>query len=93
MLPTHRPQSQSAWPDAVTSREKIATGQLRPSELLRQCEERIERLNGKVNALVRLDLEQARQAARQADRAAANAGKQALRGLPVSIKDAFATSG
>lgn len=93
MLPTHRPQSQSAWPDAVTSREKIATGQLRPSELLRQCEERIERLNGKVNALVRLDLEQARQAARQADRAAANAGKQALLGLPVSIKDAFATSG
>lgn len=93
MLPTHRSPDLQAWPDATTCRKEIAAGQLRPSELLDQCQARIERLNGKVNALVRLNHDAARQTAQQADQAASKGATSSLLGLPVSIKDAFATRG
>ena len=54
--------------------------------------------NPRIRALVTLDIERARAAAGQwtlplAERAHRLAGEQPLLGLPISIKDAFATQG
>jgi amidase len=63
-------------------------------ELLDLYLDRIERLNGPVNAVVTLDIERARGAAGAADDATARGDAPGpLHGLPVTIKDAIATEG
>lgn len=63
-------------------------------ELLERYLERVERLNGGINAVVALDPERARAAAGAADAAAARGEfKGPLHGLPVTIKDTFETEG
>ncbi|MCU1501443.1 MAG: amidase, Asp-tRNAAsn/Glu-tRNAGln amidotransferase subunit [Ilumatobacteraceae bacterium] len=66
-------------------------------ELLDCYLERIERLDGQVNAVVTLDVDRARAAADDADRATiageVDAAARPLHGLPITIKDAIATSG
>ena len=56
---------------------------------------RIERLNGQINALVVVDREGARKAARAADRTAARKGAELgpLHGVPITIKEAFDVAG
>lgn len=72
----------------------IRSGTLRPSELLEAALERIEELNGKLNAVVTLDVEGARSAARTADTdAAAGRWRGPLHGLPITVKDALETAG
>lgn len=82
-----------------TASEVVAAfrrGELAPSAALGACLARIERHNPKVNALVTLDTAHARTLAAECDRQLEHYGfpeAQPLFGLPVTIKDAFATAG
>ncbi|HUF20382.1 MAG TPA: amidase [Burkholderiales bacterium] len=69
---------------------RLRTGELGARALLELYLERIERLNGKVNAVVTLDAEQALARVDVLDRAEADG---ALAGLPVTIKDSLETAG
>ena len=63
-------------------------------ELLGSYLERIERLNGRVNALVEFDLENAQERARHADRVRTSGGRLGpLHGLPISVKEMFDVAG
>lgn len=92
------PPSSAAWPssDAGAALAALRAGTLTPEALLADCLTRIERDNGRINALVTLDIDAARRAAcacRQfMDEQGIPAG-QPLFGLPVSVKDAWATAG
>lgn len=73
---------------------EIAAGRLSALDLFDACAQQIARHNPSINALVTLDLEKARQAAIAADVHIAQSGvpdDQPLLGIPISIKDAFAT--
>ncbi|MBS1161244.1 MAG: amidase [Proteobacteria bacterium] len=81
---------------ASRAAEEIAAGRLSAVELLDACTQQIARHNPAINALVTLDLAGARQAAEAADAVIRQSGvpdDQPLLGLPISIKDAFATQG
>jgi amidase len=72
----------------------IRTGAVSSRELLDMFVDRVERLNGPVNAVVTLDVERARAAAARADDALARGETLGpLHGLPVTIKDAIETEG
>lgn len=79
---------------ATTAAREIREGRLSAETLLEACLARIERFNPHLNALVTVDAAGAREAARAADRQLAAGGAVLpLLGVPVSIKDAFATRG
>lgn len=87
------PPSASA---ALTALTALRQGETLPSTLLEECIARIERHNPAINALVTLDLASARASAARCDRYLAAHGfpaEQPLFGLPISVKDAFATAG
>ncbi|MEE9607928.1 MAG: amidase [Myxococcota bacterium] len=68
--------------------------ELSSRELLEHFLERVERLNGRINAVVTLDAERARERADAADAALARGESWgALHGLPVTVKDCFETAG
>lgn len=76
----------------------IRNGRLSSVEATQAHLERIERLNGPLNALVVIDREGALKAARAADRAADRArakknGLGPLHGVPITIKEAFDVAG
>ena len=72
----------------------LRTGELRSRELLELYLDRIERLDGDVNAVVTLDADRARAAADAADAVVARGDELGpLHGLPVTIKDAIETEG
>jgi len=72
----------------------IRSRQLSARELTDACLERIDRLDGQVNAVVTLDADGARAAADAADaRLAAGEDVGPLHGLPVAHKDTHATGG
>jgi amidase len=71
---------------------QLRDGQLGSVELLEAQLERIERHNGDLNAVVALDADAAREAARAADNAPAD-GRGPLHGLPMTIKDSFEVAG
>jgi amidase len=86
------PDTQSASRAA----EEIAAGRLTAVDLLDSCTQQIARHNPAINALVTLDLDKARQSAEAADAILQRTGRpddQALLGIPISVKDAFATQG
>ena len=72
----------------------LQRGELSSAELLEALLERIDQVNGPVNAMVTIDADAARERARAADdeRARGEAGG-ALHGLPITIKDCFETAG
>jgi amidase len=79
---------------AVGALEAMATGVLTSAELLDAQLARIESWNSTVNAVVALDVERARAAARQADRARRDGRELGpLHGLPMTVKDSFETEG
>jgi amidase len=82
------------WRSATELAAAIAAGEVSSTEVLDHLVERIERLDGPVNAVVCWDLERAREAARRADDARA-AGDELgpLHGVPMTIKDSFQTAG
>ncbi len=80
--------------NAVELAQAIRRRTLSVREVMQAHADRIAQVNGKVNALVSLQLEQALQAASEADtRLAKGEPAGALYGLPVAHKDSFLTKG
>jgi amidase len=81
----------------ATATELVARLQRREvssAELLGAFLERIDQVNGPVNAMVTVDADAARERARVADdERARGAGNGQLHGLPITIKDCFETAG
>jgi amidase len=74
--------------------EAIRNGEITSRELLDLLADRIERINPKLNAVVTLDLERAREAADAADRMLAEGKLMGpLHGIPITIKDALEVAG
>src|SRR3954468_19314600 len=71
----------------------LRDNQISAVELLELHLERIERLNGPLNAVVARDYDRAREAAGAADAARARGEDGALLGLPLTIKDAIDVQG
>ena len=83
-----------ATASATRLAEAIRAKQVSSRELLDLYVDRIDRLNGPLNAVVTLDVERARNAAAAADNALARGDDVGpLHGLPVTIKDAIETEG
>ncbi|MGG5818705.1 amidase [Falsiroseomonas sp. HW251] len=79
---------------AVEARRLIGAKKLSPVELLESCLARIEAVNPAVNAMVAMDTDRARTAAKQAEAAVTRAeALPALHGLPIGIKDLEETKG
>jgi amidase len=72
----------------------LAAKEISSRELLRLHLDRIERLNGPVNAVVTLDAERATAVATELDQATARGERRGpLHGLPITIKDAIEVEG
>ncbi len=79
---------------ATELRRLVGARALSPLELLDSCLARIARVNPAVNAVVTLDTDRARAAAREAEAAVMRGGTLGpLHGLPVAIKDTEDTAG
>lgn len=83
------------WRSAGDLARAIRAREVSSREALDHLVERIERLDGPVNAVVQWDLERARSAAEAADDAVVNGGEGLgpLHGVPMTIKDSFQTEG
>ncbi len=80
--------------DAVTLRRLIGAKEISPIEVLDSCLDRIDKTNQTVNAVIALDRDGARDAARSAERAVLRGEDlPVLHGLPIGIKDLSATMG
>ncbi|OHX14638.1 hypothetical protein BI347_14820 [Chromobacterium sphagni] len=80
--------------DATALAEAIRKGTYTSEEAVQSLFERIDRLNGKYNALVSLDRPRALQRAREADLAQARGQSWGpLHGVPITVKDSFRTAG
>lgn len=83
----------ATWP-ATRLAEALRTGRVGSRELLELYLDRIERLDGELNAVVTLDADRAREAAGEADEAVARGEALGpLHGLPVTMKDAIEVEG
>jgi amidase len=72
----------------------LREGEVASAELLDHFLDRIDRLDGAINAVVALDAERARERAAAADAARARGESWGpLHGLPMTVKDAFETEG
>ncbi|HJQ82988.1 MAG TPA: amidase [Candidatus Binatia bacterium] len=72
----------------------LGTRELRSRDLLERYLDRVARLGPKLNAVVTLDAERAREAADRADRTLASGGAVGpLHGLPITVKDTLETAG
>ncbi|WP_315838529.1 amidase [Bradyrhizobium prioriisuperbiae] len=80
----------------ATVRDQVAALQAKTisaSELLELSLSRIDKFDGKVNAIVARDFERARTAAKEADAALARGDRKPLLGVPVAIKESFNVAG
>ena len=74
--------------------EAIRADCLSSVEAVERCLDRIQRVNPRLNAVVTVDADGARQAARDADARHARGGACGpLHGVPITIKDSFETAG
>ena len=82
------------WESATDLAAAIARRDVSSREVLEHLVDRIERLDGPINAVVRFDLDRATAAATAAD-AAVMAGHElgAFHGVPFTVKDSFQTDG
>jgi amidase len=71
----------------------LAEGQVSSVELTQAAIDRIERLDGAINAVVVRDFDRARDAAREADAALTRGERGALLGVPMTVKEAFNVAG
>ncbi|MEM7404589.1 MAG: amidase [Pseudomonadota bacterium] len=86
--------SVSPFTSATELARNIRDGLGSAREALELCVERYERLNPDLNAIVQLDLDNARQAADAADRAVADGTADGpLHGVPMTVKEAFDVTG
>lgn len=82
------------WWSAVDLAAAIRGREVSSTEALEHLVDRIERLDGPVNAVVRWDLDRARAAAAEADRAIARGDDLGpFHGVPMTVKDSFQTEG
>ena len=80
--------------DACDARALIGARALSPVELLDDCLARIGEVDGRVNAVVAMDLDRARREAREAEAAVMHGAPLGpLHGLPIGIKDMIDTAG
>jgi len=80
-------------PSALELARQIADGQLSAVEAVEAALDRIERLDGKINAVVVRDFDRAREAAKEADRRRAAGQAGPLNGVPVTVKESFDIAG
>jgi amidase len=86
--------SDLAFASAQEMAMDIRRGKLSAIEILEAHLTRIARCNAKLNAIVTLDEERARERAKEADKALARGELWGLlHGVPITIKDALATAG
>jgi len=86
--------SELHWLSATEAAAAIASRRLSPVELMDALLSRIGRLDGRLNAFIRLDADAARAAARVAEtEIAAGRPRGALHGVPVGIKDIIDVAG
>lgn len=79
-----------AYVSAADLAARIRHREISPVELMEYFIDRINRLNPELNALVILGFEEARQRAREAERAVMSGGNLGpLHGVPLAIKDCF----
>ena len=71
----------------------LAAGTTTASRLCEEAIERIERLDGAINAVVVRDFDRARVAAKEADAALARGERRPLLGLPMTVKESFNVEG
>jgi amidase len=71
----------------------LRAGRVASQDLTELYIRRIERHDGRLNAVVVRDFERARQRARAADDAAARGDRSALLGLPITLKESFNVAG
>ncbi len=76
---------------ATAQLEALRSGEVSETELLDAQLARVEKVNDDLNAIVLMDLDQARRAARAIDGGPTNA--QPLLGLPMTVKEAFNLAG
>ena len=82
------------WQSAASLADSVRRKEISSRELLDLHVARIEVLNVKLNAVVTLDIERARQRAGELDAATARGEfKGPLHGLPITIKDSYETAG
>ncbi len=83
-----------SYQTTIATAQALARREVSSRELLQAALDRVNRLDGPVNAVVRLDEDRAFAAADEADSATA-AGKSSgpLHGVPITIKDSFQTEG
>ena len=81
--------SEYAWMSATDLVKALQSKQLSPVDLIDAAIARIEQRNPAINAVVHLGAEDARAAARTAERALAEGRAGPLAGLPVLMKDLF----
>jgi amidase len=81
-------------PTAERIAEQIRAGEVSCREVVEQHLDRIDRLDGRLNAVVTLDADGARRGAEAVDQAIARGERWSpLMGIPVTIKDSFETAG
>ncbi|HEY1929922.1 MAG TPA: amidase family protein [Caulobacteraceae bacterium] len=83
----------SVWASAGEQVAALAAGKVSSLELTDAAINRIERLDGPVNAVVVRDFERARAAARAADAALAKGERHPLLGLPMTVKESHNIAG
>ena len=86
-------KSQWSFKTAIELSAALAAKQVSAVELAEDAIARIERHDGKINAICVRDFDCAMQAARAADAALARGEKKPLLGLPVTIKESFNIAG
>src|SRR5437868_1345337 len=92
-LAQQAPSPGPAYPTARALVAALAARQISSLELANQAIARIEALDGKLNAVVVRDFENAREAAKEADAALARGERKPLLGLPMTVKEAFNVAG
>ncbi len=95
-LQSPHPMDNLALKTSQTASEMVralATGAITATQLCEEAIERIERLDGAINAVVVRDFDRARATAREADAALARGDRRPLLGLPMTVKESFNVSG
>jgi amidase len=83
-----------AYASTIETAAAIRDGEVSSTELLEAALDRVARLDGPINAVVRLDEARARAAAKAADDAVASGAELGpLHGVPITVKDSFQTKG
>lgn len=80
-------ETEVAFAGAARQAEMVRAGEVSPSELVRLCLERIERLDGQLNAFRVVFGEKARLEAEQAEARLKAGEERPLLGVPIAIKD------